>query len=95
MMNKILPFPQPPRMQPQGRQTPQGNPMQAIMQQFRRGMTPDAILDRIGGPQAQQAKKIIGGKSEAQLRGIAENMAKERGIDLDALASQMGIKLPK
>ena len=92
-MNNILPFPAPPRMQPaQGRQS---NPMQAIVGQFMNGVAPMAILDRIGGPQAQQAKQLIGGKNENQLREIAVNMARQRGVDLDSLAQQLGVTIPK
>lgn len=42
-----------------------------------------------------QAMQMVNGKSESQVRQIAENMARERGVDLDQLAGQMGIKLPK
>lgn len=96
-MNNILPFPLPPRMtqQGQGGQQRQNSPMQAIVGQFMGGMTPMAILDRIGGPQARQARQIIGGKSESQLRDIAMNMARQRGVDLSSLAQQLGVKLPE
>lgn len=92
-MNNILPFPAPPR-QAQGQQR-QGNPMQAIVGQFMNGVSPMAILDRIGGPQAQQAKQLIGGKNENQLREIAMNMARQRGVDLSSLAQQLGVQIPK
>lgn len=42
-----------------------------------------------------QAMQMVNGKSESQVRQIAENMARERGVDLDQLAGQMGIKLPR
>lgn len=94
-MNNILPFPAPPRMaQPQGQQR-KANPMQMIVDQFMGGMSPVAILDRIGGPQAQQAKQIISGKNENQLRDIAMNMARQRGVDLGSLAQQLGVQIPK
>lgn len=94
-MNNILSFPAPPRMaQPKGQQR-QANPMQMIVNQFMGGMSPVAILDRIGGPQAQQAKKIISGKSENQLRDIAMNMARQRGVDLGSLAQQLGVQIPE
>lgn len=93
-MNNTIPFPGGP-----GRQTggPQGqmNPMQAIVNQAMRGVSPAAIVDRIGGPQARQAREIIAGKSQAQLREIAMNMAKQRGVDLQALAQQLGLRLPE
>lgn len=95
-MNNMIPFPAPPRME---RQTQKGqqraaNPMQAIVNQFMGGMSPMDILNRIGGPQAQQAKQLIGGKSENQLREIATNMARQRGVDLGSLAQQLGVRIP-
>lgn len=92
-MNNVINFPLPPRMSPQGN-AQQMNPMQAIMNQMRSGMSPAAIIDRIGGPQARQARQIISGKNENQLRDIAMNMAKQRGVDLNALAQQLGVKIP-
>lgn len=94
MNNNILNFPNAPKTQGSGGQN-QANPMQIIMNQFMNGMSPMAILNRMNGPQVNQAKNLIGGKSEEQLRQIAMNMAKQRGIDLNGLAQQMGINLPK
>jgi len=36
---------------------------------------------------------MIEGKNDGQLKEIAENIAKERGVDLNDFASQFGIKL--
>lgn len=94
MNNNILNFPNTPNSQNVGNQG-QVNPMHIIMNQFVNGMSPMAILSRMNGPQVNQAKNLIGGKSEEQLRQIAMNMAKQRGIDLNSLAKQMGINLPK
>lgn len=94
MNNNILNFPNAPKNQNVGNPS-QVNPMQIIMNQFVNGMSPMAILNRMNGPQVNQAKSLIGGKSEDQLRQIAMNMAKQRGIDLNNLAQQMGINLPK
>lgn len=94
-MNNILPFPTPPRMaQPQGQQR-QPNPMQMIVGQFMGGISPATIVDQIGGPQAQQARKIISGKNQNELREIAMNMARHRGVDLGSLAQQLGVQIPK
>ena len=94
-MNNMLRFPAPPRMaQPQGQQRQQ-NPMQMLVSQFMGGMSPMAILDQMGGPQAQQARQLIGGKNENQLREIAMNMARQRGVDLNQIARQWGVKLPE
>lgn len=83
-------------MTPQGGQGQQGqaNPLQMIMNQVMQGMSPAGIVERIGGPQASQAKQIISGKSQAQLKDIAYNMARQRGVDLAQMAAQMGINLP-
>lgn len=55
------------------------------------------MLQQMAGqnPQAAQAMRLIQGKNPQQLRQIAENMAKERGVDLNQMAHQMGITLPK
>lgn len=96
-MNNVLPFPLPPRTQQptQQPQMRQQSPMQAIVDQFMTGMSPMSILERMGGPQVNQAKRIIGGKSERQLRDIAMNMARQRGVDLGSLAQQLGVRLPE
>ena len=61
---------------PQG---PGGNPMQ--------------VLGSMGGnPQIAQFMKMINGKSGQQLQQMAENMARDRGIDIDELARQLGMK---
>ena len=94
MNNNILNFPNTQNAQNVGNQG-QVNPMHIIMNQFVNGMSPMAILNRMNGSKVNQAKNLIGGKSEEQLRQIAMNMAKQRGIDLNSLAQQMGINLPK
>ncbi len=40
-----------------------------------------------------QIRQMLEGKNDAQLKEIAENIAKERGIDLNQFASQFGINL--
>ena len=41
----------------------------------------------------QQVQQMIQGKSETQLKQMAQNIAQERGIDLNSFANQFGIKL--
>ena len=93
-MSNMLRFP---NQQNATQQSGQGqtNPMNIIMNQFMNGMSPMAILNRMAGPQVNQAKQIIGGKNQEQLRQIALNMAAQRGVDLNNLAQQMGFNLPK
>ena len=38
-------------------------------------------------------QKMVSGKSDEQLREMAENIARERGIDLKQFAGQFGIKM--
>lgn len=98
-MSNILPFPAPPRMGAQGTQGQQGRAgqggvMQTIMNQFMHGMGPEQILEQMSGPEVRQAKQIIHGKSPGQLKSIAYNMAAQRGVKIEDLAAQMGIRLP-
>ena len=41
----------------------------------------------------QQVKNMVSGKSETELREMAINIAKERGIDLNGFAQSLGVKL--
>ncbi|MBO7312482.1 MAG: hypothetical protein J6U82_06715 [Alistipes sp.] len=63
---------------------------------MKRGMNPNAVLSQIArsNPQVNQMMKILNGKSEAELRQFAQNLAKERGVDLDNLMRSMGITIP-
>ena len=38
-------------------------------------------------------KEMTDGKSEADMKQIAINLAKQRGVDINQFASQFGIKL--
>ena len=69
------------------------NPMMAMLQMARNGGNPMQMLQQMAGqnPQAAQAMRLIQGKNPQQLRQIAENMAKERGVDLNQMAHQMGM----
>jgi len=39
-----------------------------------------------------QIKQIVEGKNDSQLKEMAQNIAKERGVDLDQFASQFNIR---
>lgn len=60
-----------------------GNPMQ-LMQQMARS-----------NPQVNQVMQMMNGKSPEQLRQMASNMAKERGMNLEQVAQQLGLTIPK
>lgn len=72
------------------------NPLMALMQFSRSGGNPMQMLSQMAArdPRAAQAMKLIQGKSPQELRQVAENMAKERGMTLDEIARQMGVNLP-
>ena len=73
-----------------------GNLLAAMMQMMRSGGNPMYLLQQMAAqdPQVSQAMRMIQGKSPQQLRSMAENMAKERGVSLEGMANQMGITLP-
>jgi len=69
------------------------NPIMMLVQMAQRGGNPMQMLRQMAGnnPAARQTMQMVQGKSPAQMRQVAENMAQERGIDLKAMAQQMGI----
>lgn len=71
-----------------------GNPMMFLLQTARSGKDPMSLLRQMAGqnPQMAQFMQMIGGKSPAQLQQMAENMARERGINLDDMIKNMGIR---
>ena len=63
------------------------NPMGFIQQQ---------MLEKMKNQNPQmfnQVQQMINGKNETELKQMAQNIAKERGIDLNSFANQFGIKL--
>lgn len=75
----------------------QNNPLFAIVQAARGGGNPMQLLQQMAGrtPQGTQFMQMIQGKNGQQMRSIAENMAKERGVSLEQIAQQFGLQLPK
>lgn len=70
------------------------NPMQMMMQAMQGGQSPAQFFASCGqNPQMQQLMQIVQGKSPEQLMQIADNMAKQRGTTVQALAQQMGIPI--
>ena len=60
-----------------------GNPQQLVMQAAQNNL----IL--------RQAMQAVNGRTPEQVRDMAYQMARKQGVDLDKLAKQLGIKLPK
>lgn len=71
------------------------NPILSLIQLAQNGGNPMQMLQQMAGsnPAAQQTLRMIQGKSPAQMRQVAENMARERGIDLNAMAQRMGLPI--
>lgn len=58
------------------------NPMQTMMQLSRQN------------PQLNQIMHMTNGKTPAQMEQMVRQAAQQRGVDLNQLAQQLGIKLP-
>ena len=73
------------------------NPFQAMqVAQNPMGILQKQMMERFRNqnPQMfQQVQQMVNGKSEQQLKVMAQNIAKERGIDLNQFAHNFGIKL--
>lgn len=69
------------------------NPIAMLLNIARNGGDPMAAMQQMAqsSPQMRQAVQMIQGKSTAELQQMAQNIARERGIDLNELLRQMGI----
>lgn len=65
-----------------------------VMQALGMGQPLNGILDSIGknGGKYAKAAELIRGKSAEQLQTMAQNMARERGIDINEIISSLGLK---
>ena len=72
---------------------PNINPAMLVMQALGAGQPLNNILGNLAGQGAQYAKavELIKGKDAHQLQTMAQNMAKECGIDLGDLMRSLGI----
>ena len=73
------------------------NPMSQIMNALQQGVNPNQIAMQLAqhNPAVRQAMQMVNGKTPEQVRDMAFQMAKERGVDLNQLARNLGIRLPK
>ena len=74
--------------------TPMNNPVMALVQAMQQGRNPMALMQTMAqqNPQVAQTLQMMQGKSPQQLQQMAQNMARERGVDLNQMLRQMGIK---
>lgn len=70
------------------------NPMAMMMQMMRSGGNPNAMLQQMANqnPQVRQFMQMINGKSPQQLENITRNAARERGVNLEDLMRQFGVR---
>ena len=73
---------------------PMNNPVIALVQAMQQGRNPMVLMQTMAqqNPQVAQALQMMQGKSPQQLQSMAQNMARERGVDLNQMLRQMGIK---
>ena len=66
------------------------------MQMMQMGNHPMALFQQMAAqnPRMSQGLQMVRGKNKSQLRQMAENMARERGTSLEAVAQSLGIQLP-
>lgn len=71
------------------------NPIMTLVNAMKSGGNPNAMLQQMAGsdPRIGQAMQMMQGKSPQQLRSMAENMARERGINIADLARGLGIPM--
>lgn len=76
--------------------TTMNNPLNLMMNILRRGGNPMSIAQQMANsnPQMRQFYNMVNGKSPAQLKQMAENMARERGVNINDVARQLGITVP-
>lgn len=72
---------------------PMNNPIMMLVQGMNSGKNPMQMIQSMAGqnPQIAQAFQMMQGKSPQQLQTMAQNMAKERGIDLNEMMRKLGI----
>lgn len=71
------------------------NPMQ-LMQMIQGNSNPMQMLMGMSqnDPQLRQILQMTNGKTPAEMQSMVMDEARKRGIDINQLAQQMGIRLP-
>ncbi len=69
------------------------NPVMGLINLARSGGNPMALMQQMVGqnPRMQQAYSMVQGKTPEQLKQMAENMAKERGMTVEQVAKNIGL----
>ena len=68
-----------------------------ILQMAQRGVNPDRLAQQLikQNPAIKHAAELMSGKSDDQIKQMVYSRAQQMGVDLNEMARQMGIKLPK
>ncbi len=71
---------------------PTNNPIFQMMQMARSGGNLPAMLQQLAArdPRVGQTMQMLNGKSPQEMQQIAQNMARERNIDLNQMLQQFG-----
>ena len=72
---------------------PMYNPVLALVQAMQQGRNPITLMQAMAqqNPRVAQALQMMQGKSPQQLQSMAQNMARERGVDLNQMLRDLGI----
>ena len=73
------------------------SPIMQLANLARAGQNPMGLIQQLSGQNAPiiQGLNLNQNKNEAQLRTMAQNLAKERGIDLNQMESAQNLTLPR
>ena len=73
------------------------NNIQQLFQAVQNGVNPNAIVMQLaqGNPVFQRALQMTNGKTPEQIYAMAQQMAQQRGVNINQLAQQLGIIIPK
>lgn len=72
------------------------NPMQLI-QMIQGGRNPMQMLSQASqsNPVVGQVLRMTNGRTPGEMRNMAYEVARQRGVDINQVAQSMGLKLPK
>lgn len=73
------------------------NSVQQIFQALQNGANPNVLAAQLAqnNPVFRQALQMTNGRTPEQIYGMAAQMAQQRGMDINQIAQQLGIPLPK
>lgn len=77
--------------------TPMNNPIFQLVSMAKNGGNPMQMIQQMAknNPQVNQVVQMMNGKSPAQLKAMAENIAKEKGTTIEQVAQQLGLSIPQ